>query len=205
MADSKTPLESNCFYHIYNHAVGKENLFIAERNYTFFLLKIEKYLIDFMDVYSYCLIPNHFHLLVKIKDYESILKEYARLNPNKTLNPSSSISAIISQRFSHLFNSYAQAYNKMNNRKGSLFNNRFKRKHVEGDEYLVKLIHYIHFNPVHHSTVERLEDWPYSSYSSILSSNKSSLKRNEVIDLFGSVDNFIYCHSVEPNISGIDL
>ena len=55
---------------------------------------------------------------------------------------------IVSQKFSNLFNSYTQVYNKENNRKGSLFVNRYKRILISDKKYLLKLIHYIHYNPV---------------------------------------------------------
>ena len=117
MADTLTPLEEDNVYHIYNHAVGNDVLFKTEGNYMHFLTRIEKYLIDNIDIYAYCLLPNHFHLLV-------------RINPTRVYNPRR---VPISRLFAHAFNSYAQAFNKENLRKGSLFNNRFKRKHVRNE------------------------------------------------------------------------
>lgn len=204
MADSKTPLESNNSYHIFNHAVGNEKLFISERNYHFFLLKLKKYLSDFIDIYSYCLLPNHFHLLVTIKEEESLKSALKTNYPNTNIDTDIEISKIISKQFSHLFNSYAQAFNKENGRKGSLFYNRFKRKLVESDKYFSKLIHYIHYNPVHHSVSKDIEDWQFSSYQAIISNKETIIKRDKVIELFGDMKNFKYCHNVEPEISGID-
>ena len=60
------------FYHIYNRAINKENIFYANQNYIYFLNKIRYYLMNCFDIYAYCLIPNHFHLLVKIKDENEI-------------------------------------------------------------------------------------------------------------------------------------
>ena len=59
MADSKTHLEQEKFYHIYNHAVGEELLFKSERNYLFFLDLTKRYLNDYVTFYAYCLMPNH--------------------------------------------------------------------------------------------------------------------------------------------------
>lgn len=215
MADSKTPLKPEGFYHIYNHAVGRELMFKSERNYQFFLMKFKKYLNGYINVYAYCLLPNHFHLLIKVKTEKEI---HAIHYPTRVQNPIPTrvqnprrddpsinvIPLIISQRFSNMFNSYSQAFNRENYRKGSLFNNRFKRKQVEGDEYLCKLIHYIHHNPLKHGLEKRVDAWPYSSYSSILLSKDFFLNRPEVLDLFGGFKNFIYCHSTPSAISGLD-
>ena len=150
MADSKTHLEQEKFYHIYNHAVGEELLFKSERNYLFFLDLTKRYLNDYVVFYAYCLMPNHFHFIVKVKsEQEIILKEnlYEGSNPRRDYM-GKSVSLIISQKFSNLFNSYAQAYNKENDRRGSLFVNRYKRILISDKKYLLKLIHYIHYNPV---------------------------------------------------------
>ena len=205
MADSKTPLESNNHYHVYNHAVGNELLFKTGNNYRFFLEKVKKYLPQFVDIYAYCLMPNHFHFLLKVKKEEDVIKAVVSANPNRDLKQEFKVSGIISRQFSHLFNSYAQAFNRENNRKGSLFYNRFKRILVDDEDYFIKLIHYIHYNPVHHGFVKKVDDWEHSSYRAVLSTGKTLIKRKEVIELFNDIDNFKYCHIVEPTISGIDF
>jgi len=204
MADSKTPLESNNFYHVFNHAVGNEILFKSDRNYLFFLDRFNKYLSDYIDLYCYCLLPNHFHLLFQTKSEENILAAYYSIHKKINLKADLKVSEIISRQFSHFFNSYAQAYNKENNRKGSLFYNRFKRKLVDDDKYLIKLIHYVHFNPVRHGIADNIEDWKYSSYLSFFSTKETFIKRKEVVELFNDIQNFKFCHTVEPIISGID-
>ncbi|MBN1118164.1 MAG: hypothetical protein JXA77_13225, partial [Bacteroidales bacterium] len=70
MKDYRTHLEPNNYYHIFNHAVGNENLFVEDKNYAFFLDKFEKYIVEFIDVFAYCLMPNHFHFLIRVKDIE---------------------------------------------------------------------------------------------------------------------------------------
>ena len=113
------------------------------------------------------------------------------------------IPLIMSSQFSHFFNSYAQACNKERNRKGSLFNNRYKRKPIITDTYLIKLIHYIHYNPVAANLCNNIYEWKYSSYNAILSNDSTMIARKKVIDLFHDKQNFIYCHNVEPTLSGI--
>lgn len=135
MADTKTPLEADYSYHIYNQAVGNEVLFKTEENYSFFLNRLKKYLSPYVDIYAYCLIPNHFHLIIRIKSEGEVLKVYQQIKNEKvgknlTTENTDSIPKIISRQFSHFFNSYAQAFNKENFRKGSLFTNRYKRTGV---------------------------------------------------------------------------
>src|SRR5699024_10153317 len=104
------------------------------------------------------------------------------------------IPKFISQKFSHLFNGYTQAYNKKYQRRGSLFMTPFKRKFIDSEEYLRKLIRYIHFNPVTAGLCDKLEDWEFSSYKSLLSNKPTLLLREEVLDWFDDRDNFVYTH-----------
>lgn len=63
-----TPLESGKYYHIYNRGNNGENLFIAERNYAYFLNLYAKHIGPVAETFAYCLLRNHFHLLIRIKN-----------------------------------------------------------------------------------------------------------------------------------------
>ena len=189
MATNQDIFEPEYFYHIYNKTVGNELLFTKKANYVFFLEKYKKYLIPVVNTYAYCLMNNHFHFLIQIKE-EKILKKFE----THVVFENTNFSNIISKQFSHFFNSYVQAFNKQEDRKGSLLKNRFKRVRVTDEGYLKKLILYIHLNPIHHSISASFEEWKYSSYKSILSKNHTNLCRKEVIDLFENLENFRFCH-----------
>ena len=73
LSDTRTPLNPDQFYHIYNRGNGGQLIFYQEKNYYYFLEKIKKYMLEYWDTYSFCLIPNHFHLLVKIKSEEELI------------------------------------------------------------------------------------------------------------------------------------
>ncbi|MCF6359136.1 MAG: transposase [Cyclobacteriaceae bacterium] len=60
-------MDVNTYYHIYNRANGNENLFRSDENYEYFLKKWGEYISDIADTYAYCLMPNHFHFLIKTK------------------------------------------------------------------------------------------------------------------------------------------
>ncbi len=185
-----TPLQPEKCYHLFNHANGNENLFITDDNYNFFLKRYTHYISPIANTFAYCLMPNHFHYLVQIKDEVTIRKHLGL--ENNISDPS--LESSVSKQFSNLFNSYTKSFNVIFDRKGSLFQQNFKRKEVENDDYFLKLIHYIHANPVHHGFVNAIEDWPFSSYNSILSNKSTLLSRNELLDWFDGREDFINYH-----------
>jgi REP element-mobilizing transposase RayT len=66
--DYHLPLEKGCYYHIYNRGNNGDNIFYTPENYSYFLKRFDYYLSDYLEVYAYCLLPNHFHFLVRVKD-----------------------------------------------------------------------------------------------------------------------------------------
>jgi len=187
-------LEPDKHYHIYNHANGKDDLFVNEGNYHFFLKRFEAFIHPISITYSYCLMPNHFHFLICIKS-EMELIDYFRAFPKFKTLEKLDLEKLISKQFSNFFSSYTQAFNKQQDRMGSLFMKNFKRKQVTSTEYLRKLVLYIHSNPVEHGFCDNIEDWKFSSYNAIISGNTNSLLCKEVIELFDDLENFIYCHN----------
>ena len=173
------PLEPNRFYHIYNRGNNEENIFIEEKNYTFFLQKMIKYLVQVADIYSYCLLKNHFHILIKIKSKENLPEKYKQN---------------VHLPFSNLFNSYTKSINKGYNRTGSLFQEHLKRNSVEDEEYIKMLVLYIHLNPMKHNFTDNFKTYPHSSYRAYLSDKPSNLSREYILDLFGGKENFEFCH-----------
>ncbi|MBE61112.1 MAG: transposase, partial [Flammeovirgaceae bacterium] len=117
------------YYHVYNHANGDENLFRREENYHYFLNLWAKHIEPIADTYAYCLMPNHFHALIRIKELDIIEAKIA-------MSDEVTIETFISRTFSNFFNAYAKAFNKMYDRRGSLFNRPFKAKEIDNDQYL---------------------------------------------------------------------
>lgn len=194
------PLISGYYYHIYNHANGEEQLFREEKNYRYFLKKLREYIVPVADILTYCLMPNHFHFLIKVKD-ETELQELESFPKAATFPKLQTLEKLeqltsnyISKQFSNLFSSYTQAYNRMYSRKGSLFIKNFKRKKVGDEGYFIRLVNYIHFNPVEHGFVNRPADWKYSSYNAIISNEPTLVKRDEVLEWFDGLANFMYNH-----------
>ena len=191
-------MQPGAYYHVYNHANGDENLFRQDENYHYFLRLWAKYIEPIADTYAYCLMPNHFHALIRIKAEEHIRK----INSVRADMP---MELYISRTFSNLFNAYAKAFNKMYDRRGSLFNRPFKAKEVSNDSYLTAVMVYIHRNPVHHGFCTAMEDWPFSSYHALLSGQVTKLNRAEALQWFSGSDEFKKSHRLEPQISDTSL
>ena len=196
------PLESGKFYHIFNHAVGSEKLFRNDENYNYFLKKFIEYISPIASTFSYVLIPNHFHFLIEIKDRKELYENYRILELNKELpkvklETELDFEKFVMQQFSNFFNCYTKSFNKKHNRKGALFIDYLRRTLISVEEYLRNMVLYIHQNPIHHKMCNKLEDWKYSSYNSILSEKLTLLERGEVINWFGDLENFIFMHTTK--------
>lgn len=177
------------YYHIYNRGVEKRTTFLEEKDYLRFLETLDFYrktpqpikLSDhrrlkesirqienqkeLVKIFSYCLMPNHFHLLVK------------QLSDNG-----------ISTFMRKISDSYTRYFNTKYSRVGSLFQGKFKAKLIESDEYLLQLSKYIHRNPLPLPMWE-VRNYPYSSYNYYLSEEKHPFCDTEFINAYFSRTN----------------
>jgi len=145
-------------YHIFNHANGKENIFENTRHYQYFLTKYAEKLSEVVDTLAYCLMPNHFHLLIQVKKAPELLAFLAkkkRLHPEKAnpkqLEGDDLYHYLVHRQFHNFLGGYSKAFNKDQNRKGSLLRQNTRRKMVFDESYLLTVIAYIHLNSVHHA------------------------------------------------------
>jgi len=133
---------SGGYYHIYNRGIHKQDIFLKEDDYVFYLQRLrqakEK---QKASVICYCLMPNHVHLLLR---QDSKIPIYRVI--------------------SSLHTSYSMYFNRKYDKVGHLFQSRFKQKNIEKDEYLLHLSCYIHLNPFIDGFVEKPEDYQWSSY-----------------------------------------
>jgi len=137
--------------------------------------------------------------MVKIRS-EKELKKFFR-GQGKDLSELENLSGFISKQFSNFLNGYSKAYNKKYDRRGKLFEKSLKRKPVNNDTYFTRLVYYIHQNPVRHGFVQSPSEWEFSSYSIIKSRKETQLKRNDVLDWFGSRDKFVEFHPKTQTIN----
>jgi putative transposase len=175
-------MEAGKMYHIYNRGNNKQEIFFRESNYYYFLRQFSKYLNPFLNVYAYCLMPNHFHLLIRIKEdnVQQTEKEFI---------------ASLQKSFRDFFISYSKAINKDQNRTGALFQQKYKRKEITSDEYYTAAVIYIHNNPTHARLCNHPGEWKFSSYNSIVSTSlKTKICKEEVLKWFGGLECFKQMH-----------
>ena len=155
----REPFVPDCFYHLYSHGVGRDDLFRTPDNYRYFLSRYARYAPPVVDTFAYCLMPNHFHVLIRVHPLAVLEPLFGLTQPTTP-----SLSRAIANQLGRILNAYAKAYNKRFRRRGALFVARMHRKPVTNERYLHAVIRYIHFNPVRHGFVDDPADWPYSSY-----------------------------------------
>lgn len=172
----------NTTYHIYNRGINGENIFLQEQNFAYFLTLYSKYIDPFAFTYAYCLLRNHFHLLLKVKSKKTILSSIGsdrRITQPVEANTEQRYSLnqlFPSSQFSHFFNAYAKAINAKYGRTGSLFQHPFRRVIVNNEEQFYRTLTYIHQNPQKHGLIDNFREWKYSSYGVILKEKHSAEK-----------------------------
>ena len=216
---SPSPLLYDTYYHIYNRGNNRENIFIQERNYEYFMRLYEKHVSPIADTFAYCLLRNHFHIAVRTKSEEEILKtlkaskqtlKVSSVNKNlvgqgnpakqdtrqagKPLGSSVLGPDFLSQQFSNFFNAYTKSINTAYGRTGSLFQHPFGRVPITSDRQFWNVIAYLHQNPQKHGFVEDFRDWKWSSYGVLLSEKPTKLNREAVMDWFGNRQSYIELH-----------
>lgn len=173
--------EKTNLYHIYNQGNNGQKIFFDRENYLFFLRKIKTHVVPYADILAWCLMPNHFHLMIYVKEVELVIKssddsESSDDFKTRTLNNSIAV----------LLRSYTRAINKQNKSKGSLFRQKTKAEclnqindltpsfyntnagakiHLDDPEkhYPQLCFNYIHQNPVKARLVSIKTEWEYSS------------------------------------------
>src|SRR5215213_3992752 len=169
MPRRQTPFASDVYYHFYNRGNNRQAIFFESDNYLYFLSGIKKYLVPVVNIVAYCLMPTHYHILVRVKPQTS------------------EVSLQVSRAMQKFLISYTKAINKRFERVGSLFQGQFQAKPIQTYPPLLNLCVYIHANPVKDGLVALPEDWIYSNYLEWLGERNGKLVDQEFIqEHFGS-------------------
>ena len=195
------PLQFGVTYHIYNRGNNRQPLFFEEENYRYFLRLYAKHIEPVADTFAYCLLGNHFHLLVRIMT-EDEQREQAQARTRRVSGGKSAGADVgqpvevlqPSQQFGNLFNAYSKAINNRYRRTGSLFEHPFERIPVTSEAYFQQLVIYIHQNPQKHGLVDDFREWPYSSYHALVSQSRTRLKRETVLAWFDGQESLVAAH-----------
>lgn len=190
-------IEPEKFYHIWNRGNNRENLFYTAANYEYFLRMYAEYLDPVAETYAFCLLPNHFHLLIRTKRFPQSIEVSPMGDTSKKANP-------VSQAFQRLFTAYSQAINVQQHRTGSLFQKPFKRLEVKSTIQLANLVYYIHTNPQRHRIIDDFRQYPWSSYERILKNRPSKLMKEKVIAWFSNKENYLNYHSQNIDLNDLN-
>lgn len=172
-------LYENQLFHIYNRGNNSQTIFFKRENYLYFLRKLKDHLAPVCEIISWCLMPNHFHIMVFIG------------RNRKAEDVSKAIQIIL--------RSYTRAINIQENRNGSLFQQKTKsealRDEILEDNYAESCFRYIHRNPFDAGLVRFLEDWEFSSYRDYFGTRNGTLINkslaNELLDISFEKDAFV--------------
>ena len=184
-----TPFVNNSFYHIYNRGVEKRQIFLDERDYERFIQTLFYYQFngpkprfsthkrfrvkDFskhpkiIEIVCYCLMPNHFHFLLK-QNQENGIHEF----------------------LSKVINSYTKYFNTRYRRVGPLFQGQFKAVSVETDDQLLHLSRYIHLNPFVAEITKDWQNFPYSSVKEFIAGEPSLCSTEHILNFFKNPDKY---------------
>jgi REP element-mobilizing transposase RayT len=155
----KEPLYPDETYHVYNRGVDHGDIFFNRDNYLFLLRRLRHYCPPALGrIIAYCLMPNHYHLIVRVLSEEFGLR---------VMQP--------------LLVSYTKAINKQQDRSGHLFQGPFHARRVTTDADLIHLSRYVHLNPVAAGFVARPEDWEYSSFRDYIGLRPGSLPEPDAV------------------------
>jgi putative transposase len=195
-------LQHGQYYHIYNCGINGERLFREATNYEYFLKLYEKYIDPIAETFAWCLMGNHFHLLVRIREEAENIK-HLNLTGFKNLSDLEK-NTPPHQHFSNLFNAYSKAINKRYHRHGSLFERPFKRKLIDNEKYLKQLVLYIHNNPVHHGFCNHPVEYAWSSYLTCISAKPAKIKCTSVLNWFDDIHRFESDHIAVSGLNEIE-
>ena len=155
------------FFHIYNRGVNRERIFYSDRDYEYFMKLIHAaFDPEGLSLHAYSLMPNHFHMVLRQ------LIPYA-----------------LSDFMKSVCERHAEQVNYLQKRKGHLFEGPYTMKNFDERRHLLYMSKYVHLNPLQGHLVEKLEDWPYTSWNQYLKGEEDGLVTTKaVLGLAGGIE-----------------
>lgn len=164
---------SSSVFHVVSRGCSRQIIFEDDNDRAFFMTRLRACLKSFGgSLLCWCLMDNHFHLLVKMENGH------------------------LSDFMHHLLSGYAGYFNRLHGRSGPLFEGRFKSEPVDADSYFLDVVRYIHWNPVK-AGISRGLSYPWSSYDVLAASDAAWRDGSFVVDIFGGVEQFKQFHLAE--------
>lgn len=147
--------DANHIYHVYNRGNNKQLIALDDTDYQVFRQDLHRFIKPCCEVLAWCIMPNHFHLLIYTNPASIAVKKVGGLQLQQLTNG-----------IKLLLSSYTKAVNKKYGRSGSLFQQKTKAKCVNAtpiENYSEMAMHYVHQNPYKAKLVSANGFWPYSS------------------------------------------
>lgn len=162
-------LADNCIYHVLNRGNNKQQVFCKDRDYEAFLYLMRKAKQLYpVRIFAYCLMPNHFHMIIM-----------------------PSLASHLSKWMQWLMTSHVRRYNKHYDAAGHVWQGRFKSFIIQNSDYLITAMRYVETNPVRANLVKQAKDWPWSSHSEITGKQKERLIDKPLIEMPSDWEGYI--------------
>jgi REP element-mobilizing transposase RayT len=212
MPRREIPFLPDQYYHFYNRGNNRQVVFMERENYVYFLKGIKRYLRGQVEVIAYCLMPTHYHLLVRVlanqtsevakqvslakQQTSEVAKQVPLANQTSEVFKTSEVSTPgvskqVSLAMQKFLISYTKAINKRFERTGALFQGQFQAKPVTTYKHLLTLCAYIHANPVKDGLAAAPEMWDFSNYLEWLGLRNGTLVNREFIhENFGTGEEY---------------
>jgi putative transposase len=179
------PFLPDQYYHFYNRGNNRHAVFFERDNYLYFLRGMKKYLREYLEILVYCLMPTHYHILVRVRNQT---KTTCEIFKTSQVTSDAKAVSLAMQKFGI---SYTKAINKRFDRVGALFQGQFQAKPIQQYSHLLNLCVYIHANPVKDGLAALPEDWEFSNYLEWVDLRAGTLVNREFIkDNFGTPDEY---------------
>ena len=191
-------------YHIYNQGNNRQKIFLCDEEYEIFLKLIRREISTNAEIICWCLMPNHFHLLIYVDERIPDIKKQGGLLIDGLTNG-----------IRKLLSGYARIYNSRHQQSGSLFRQKTKSKDLsetniesglnKKTDYYFNCFHYIHQNPLQAGLVKRLEDWKYSSFKDYAGLRNGTLCNKPLAARYCSYEPETFVKTSRHIIEGFDF
>ncbi|HRS53544.1 MAG TPA: hypothetical protein P5250_02415 [Bacteroidales bacterium] len=183
MSRIKTPFMPDKYFHIYHKVENGRNLFPTEEYKNIFFNALNKIINPYAKIIGYCLLPDHYHLLIKVKS-----QLYQK-------NGFPNIGQLLTYYLRRFIRNYNQFVNTQEKKKGKLLSALPYITPIKDNEQMKEILVGIHLNPVYHNITEDPGIYQWSSFQPFLKQNNDNLPCEEVLNYYGGKQKFIDYHT----------
>jgi len=199
--------EKDRIFHVYNQGNNRKKIFLSRSNYQLFHKKMDRFICPYADILAWCLMPNHFHLMILVKEVELFYEKKSKmlLNTSEIVNKSMCKKRALNESIGIMLRSYTRIINAENEFTGSLFRKRSKANVINSfkglqpnfwkskiaifnmlpeNQYPQICFNYIHHNPVKAGLVSKDIDWEFSSARDYANLRSNGIVKKELAKIY---------------------